>query len=270
MRKQRNSGHQADHDDALNNAEEASSVFGSLADGAWKLATKGPSFAMDLARLGASEAERRALISLKRRMLAASEEYEDQERASESGRNADAPAEDAAWLDGGNKGPSPARIMEDLLDQALDQTREQAREKLMLRIIGHLVPDEARILSSLSDGGSTTLVHLAAGPRVGAATQRWLENLSSVGREAGIQLNDQVSYYVASLQSMGLVESGPEDKSLKLKYELIEADAPVRECIKQIEKLGMRPRFYRRTLRLSDAGMAFWKWCQPGAPTDAD
>ena len=250
-------------------ASESTSFLGFVASGAWKLATSAPRFALDLAHKSLSEAEKRALNGLRRRMDAAVEEplpHEDQDEHAEA-RSVPASARGEPSAPTAAGAAPPARLgasalLARLLEDSAEQTVESAQERLYLRIIRQLVPDEARILAGLADGHSAALVHLGAGPRVGPATQRWLENLSPVGRECGVRLLDQTPTYLRHLRDLGLLESGDEDKSLHLKYQLIEADTLVRKTCTEIEKIGLRPKYFRRTIRMSEAGLALWKACE--------
>jgi hypothetical protein len=239
---------------------ETSSIPRLLAGGAWKIAVGGPRYALKLAHRSVNLAEKVALSTLRKRLdavaPAATTASADDDVAPV--RSATASATPSAG------GPvTAAMILGRLLDASQEQNAHSARERLALRIVRQLVPDEARILAALADGHSAALVHVGAGPIVGPATQRWLENLSPVGREAGIALNDQTSRYITHLRDLGLLESGDEDKSLQLKYQLIEADTKVRETCSEIEKKGLRPKFFRRTIRMSDAGLSFWASCEP-------
>lgn len=256
-------------------AQEPTSFFGFVTSGAWKLATSAPRFAIDLAHKGISEAEKRALKSLRRRMDAAAQdefpadEDDVDEGAERQGRmppSSMRPETGALSSSGSSAAPtarmSASALLARLLEESAEQSAESAQERLNLRIIRQLVPDEARILAGLADGHSAALVHLGAGPRVGPATQRWLENLSPVGRECGVRLLDRTPTYLLNLRDLGLLESGDEDKTLHLKYQLIEADTQVRKACAEIEKNGMRPKFFRRTIRMSQAGLALWKACE--------
>lgn len=79
-----------------------------------------------------------------------------------------------------------------------------------------------------------------------------------------MRLLDQTSVYVTHLRRLGLLESDDEDKTMQIKYQLIEADTLVRKTCAQIEKAGLRPRFFRRTIRISDTGRDFWAACAGG------
>jgi len=244
-------------------AEGAGSFIGFVASGAWKLATSAPRRAMDLAQKGLSEAEKLALTTLRKRMDAVSEDEEPLDEDDAPRAPTRTPAATSSGAPSATAGRlTAAAAMARLMEESIEQTAEQALERLALRTIRQLVPDEARILAALADGHSAALVHVGAGPLVGPASQRWLENLSPVGRECGVRLLDQIPTYLANLRNLGLLESGDEDKSLHLKYQLIEADTLVRKTCGEIEKAGLRVKFFRRTIRISEAGKAFWKACE--------
>ncbi len=247
-------------------AQAPGSFIGFVASGAWKLVTGGPRLAVELAQKGLSEAEKLALSTLRKRMQAVAD---DERPANEEDVDAESPAVTRSHAPSSPVPgtPSPTRLtaaaaLARLMEESLEQNPTIASEKLSLRTIKQLVPDEARILAALADGHGAALVHLGAGPLVGPASQRWLENLSPVGREAGVCLLEQTPSYLLHLRNLGLLESGDEDKSLHLKYQLIEADTLVRKTCGEIEKAGLRPKFFRRTIRMSDAGKALWKACE--------
>ncbi|MGQ0502285.1 MAG: Abi-alpha family protein [Panacagrimonas sp.] len=233
---------------------DAAALFGMVASGALKLASRGPRKALDLAQRGITEGERLALTTLRKRMDAAAMEPD---AAAADHRAPARPASRRA----ADANPV-ATVIASLLDESLAQTRETALAALHLRIAQRLLPDEARILAALSDGHGAALMHLCSGPWTGPAGRRWLENLSPVGREAGVQLAEQTPAYLTHLRSLGLLETGDEDKSLSIKYQLMEADSLVRKTWAEMEKHGLRPKFLRRTVRLSEAGRAFWAACQ--------
>ena len=118
-------------------------------------------------------------------------------------------------------GPPPIdQALQALLTASIRNTPETSRRLLHEALIGQLVPDEARILSALSDGSTYALVHIAGGG-IGGYRDRILENASSVGRAAGVALPEYVHLYVSHLRRAGLVESGPEDPSLKDEYDIL-------------------------------------------------
>lgn len=154
-----------------------------------------------------------------------------------------------------------ARTMEELLAQSLDQSARDSQEQLYMKLLDDLVPDEARILASLSDGSAAALVHVET--RIGEK-RRSLENASSVGRGAGLTVPRLTPAYVTNLLRLGLVEIGPEASELKLEYETLMADRAVRRALTDAEVGPVPARVVRRTLRLSDLGRELWAAC--GSP----
>jgi len=158
---------------------------------------------------------------------------------------------------------TPQSLLRALLETSMDQSREQSQTTYFVAILKSLMPDEARILAALSDGSAYPLIHVAEGSLVGAAGRRELENVSSIGRAAGVLWLDMVPSYVGRLRALGLVETGPEDETAEVKYEMLETDNAVRQTIERIARTSrQKPRIVRRTLRLSPLGRALWAACR--------
>lgn len=151
---------------------------------------------------------------------------------------------------------TPAELLQTLLSQSLEHEREQSRDEYYLRILRQIVPDEARILAALSDGASYALLHVAHGSRLIGTSHLVLENLSNVGRAAGVQCIDLVPAYVTRLRSLGLAETGAEDESLRAKYEMLETEEAVRKATEHGKGSAVR-----RTLRISAFGKKLWDDC---------
>lgn len=156
------------------------------------------------------------------------------------------------------------RRMAELLEQAENQKLDDAKGYLFDRILAQLVPDEVRIIGALSDGNGHAMIHVAAGPPVGPILRREMENISNVGRAAGVMWVEMTQFYIQHLRKLGVCETAPEDESLEVKYEVLQGDKAVREMVKRIEgQFGMTGRFLRRTLVLSPLGMELWQRCLP-------
>jgi hypothetical protein len=153
--------------------------------------------------------------------------------------------------------------LQEILERSIDQTREQGRRAYFERILERLTPDEARILAALSDGSPFPLIHVGWGSPFGELKRRVQENVSSIGRRAGVMVPELVPRYVAHLRELGLVETGPEDPSLGVQYEIVETDEIARSAMKRIEAEGRTPRVARRTLRIAPLGRTLWEACQP-------
>jgi hypothetical protein len=129
-------------------------------------------------------------------------------------------------------------------------------------LVKSLLPDEARILAALSDGTSYPLLHVDAGPRLGAPTRRVLANVSNVGKLAGVVLVHMTPAYVARLLALGLAEDGPEDSAHEVKYEILATDEQVRAAVDRVRRTDrQKETLQRRVLRISDLGRALWAAC---------
>jgi hypothetical protein len=165
--------------------------------------------------------------------------------------------------------PTVEEKMRALLSRSVHDTPSESRRTLHEVLVGELVPDEARILSALSDGSSYPLVHVAS-PGVGSYQKLVLENASSVGRAAGVALPDRVHLYVSHLLRLGLVEAGPEDHSLKDEYDILLTEPSLRAMIAAMGKGRRGARIIRRTVRISDLGRELWEAARSPQDTRGD
>jgi len=152
----------------------------------------------------------------------------------------------------------PGELLQGLLAATAEQSREQAESAFYTSILASMVPDEARILSALSDGSTYPLLHVMAGSRLGLSWHPVLEGVSSVGRNAGVLWPEMTHAYVQRLRGWSLVETGPEDYTQTTRYEMLETEAVVRSTLDQIKKSGQRSHVARRVLKLSDLGGRLW------------
>lgn len=180
-------------------------------------------------------------------------------------RAASQPATGWAEEQGADSEPRPwaARMLAELLDRSIDQTRTEARRALHERVLRQLVPDEARILAALSDGSAHPVIDVVVRNPVGTVRQRLVENVSSVGREAGVALPGQAHWYVTHLRNLGLVERGPEDPALADRYEILATEEVVRRAQANHRGRGAAAKVTRGTVRLSALGWELWRECNP-------
>lgn len=158
---------------------------------------------------------------------------------------------------------NPGDTMTRLLAESVAQTKEQAENSVYVRLLGELLPDEARIVAALSDGEPHALVHVGHGPPVGSLTQQVAPNLSALGRAAQVRALDHVPHYIDHLRALGLVRIGPGLRELALKYQIIENDKPVRELVQDLNQTsGKHVRFSRHSLRITALGEGLWNACQ--------
>ncbi|MDX1497841.1 MAG: Abi-alpha family protein [Salinisphaeraceae bacterium] len=161
----------------------------------------------------------------------------------------------------------PKDIMADLLERSENQTTEQAELYLYSNMLRELVPDEARLLRGLSDGASHPLVHIGMGPPIGPVTRRVEGYFTFLGKSSTLRLKEYTPMYLAHLHQLELIELGPEDKELEIRYQVLEGDRAIRERCAAIETpKGMTTRFIRRVVRISELGAKVWALCDV-APT---
>jgi hypothetical protein len=148
--------------------------------------------------------------------------------------------------------------MHGLLDRAVGQNTATSRQELFHKILDQIVPDEARIISALSDGSTSPLLNVYARTRAGLGIEVVLENMSLIGKTANLALPQLTPMYVSHLLSLGLVESGPEDSDMKDEYEILAADTAVLSAIKTATRGPIPARIERYTLQLSGLGLELW------------
>jgi Abortive infection alpha len=148
--------------------------------------------------------------------------------------------------------------MHGLLDRAIEQSTTASRQELFHKILDQIVPDEARIISALSDGSASPLLHVYARTLTGLVGEVVLENMSLIGKTANLALPHLTPMYVSHLLSLGLVESGAEDSAMKDEYEILAADPAVLRAIKNASRGPIPARMEKYTLRLSGLGLELW------------
>ncbi|WP_199431424.1 Abi-alpha family protein [Qaidamihabitans albus] len=156
--------------------------------------------------------------------------------------------------------PEPLRAaMAELLSRSVGFDREQARDYLYALILRQLTPDEARILSALSDGTPFPLLDIAERTSLGGAGRVVLRNASTVGKAAGVRLPDHVPAYLTRVIALGLADADEESPALDTQYEILLTDEVVRAAEEQVR----RPKYVRGTVRISRLGAGFWQACDP-------
>lgn len=148
--------------------------------------------------------------------------------------------------------------MRDLLGRAIGQNTAASRQELFHKILDQLVPDEARIISALSDGSASPLLNIYARTRARPLGEPVLENMSLIGKTANLALPQLTPMYVSHLLSLGVVECGPEDSSMKDEYEILAADLTVLQAIKSASRGPIPAQPEKYALRLSALGRELW------------
>lgn len=165
--------------------------------------------------------------------------------------------------------PAPLRTaMGELLHRSAQASGRRSREYLFGTIVSQLVPDEARILAALAEGGTFAAVDVVA-KQVGRSTTRTvLANASAVGASAGTAEPQSTSTYLNRLKGFGLIEFGGADDSLAAQYTKLAADDSVRAARTSIEKSKLgSAKVIRKSVTLSPLGREFWAACAPDRAT---
>ena len=127
-----------------------------------------------------------------------------------------------------------------------------------MRTIGQLVPDEARVLFSMSSGSQHAVLQVHDGD------DQVVQNRSNVGRLAKVHAQDLTTSYVTHLLQLGLVELVPYEGRSFYEWEMIETETEVRDVLSRYDHRKLKkPRMTRQILRLSQAGRAFCDLCIP-------
>jgi hypothetical protein len=155
---------------------------------------------------------------------------------------------------------TPAELLGDLLRTSIEQTASDSSTRHFVHILRRLVPDEARILAALADGTAYPLIDVVVKPsRRNGNAGPLLQNASTVGRRAGVALPARVPVYVADLRALGLVEVGPEDRSLTTEYDILETETAVHDAkLRAASAGGHGAAVIRRTLRITGLGRELW------------
>ncbi|HEY0913868.1 MAG TPA: Abi-alpha family protein [Solimonas sp.] len=155
--------------------------------------------------------------------------------------------------------PASGASLQDLLQRSSEQGRDEAQAEFFGWVTSQLVPDQARLLSAMSDGSTYPVIHVLAGSRIGLTVEPVVEWVSNIGRNAGVQWNDTTPVFIGRLRALGLVETGPEDAARRVQYEMLETEQVVRDGIARLHKGGLKGHIVRRVLMLSALGRAFWE-----------
>ncbi|WP_206785335.1 Abi-alpha family protein [Amycolatopsis sp. MtRt-6] len=247
-------------DDVADLARRAGQVAGWAARTGFALGRKLPG--VETAERGVRQVERQLLTELRRRLDEVDDPYHAALTAASAMNRAvtDKVEATVTLVPARDNHAEPLRAaMAELLNHSIGFGRERAREYFYAIILRQLTPDEARILSALSDGSPFPAVDVVERTGLGGNGRVVLRNASTVGKAAGVSLPDQVPGYVTRLIGLGLVDLDEEVPSLETQYEILLTDETVREAEKHVR----RAKFVRRTIHVSRLGAQFWQACDP-------
>ncbi|QIS06193.1 DUF4393 domain-containing protein [Nocardia brasiliensis] len=131
-------------------------------------------------------------------------------------------------------------------------------------MLAELTPDEARILRFLHMDGPQPSIDIRTGrQRLGA--ERAASMLTLVGEQAGLRFPNRIQQYLTNLRRLGLVEHTREPVGNPNRYQLLEAQAPVRELLK---RSGFGTKVTYRSVGLTGFGADFVRTCIPVVVSD--
>lgn len=157
----------------------------------------------------------------------------------------------------------PQILLSSLLDEAVEQHREEALRCAYTATLLQLTPDQALLLAALSDGGSFALVHLVTASALGRG-ERVAGHFCTLARKSPVKVREHVPRHIVHMKQLGLVQTGPEDKSLEMDYQTLEGDPQVRKLISEGRGQGRNLRPQRQSLRISTYGRDLWDYCASG------
>ncbi len=162
----------------------------------------------------------------------------------------------------------PRLLLSALLDEASEQSKDAAQRALYTSILLELTADEACLLAALSDGTEYPLINITVG-NIRTGVRVAASNFCSIERGAPVKLRDYVPSYIDHLLSLGLAEIGAENRSLEMKYQILEGGPKVSNLVRELSQRNRNVKFQRRSLHISELGRDLWAYCDPAAvPTE--
>lgn len=132
-------------------------------------------------------------------------------------------------------------------------------------MLAELTPDEARILRFLHLDGPQPSIDIRTGRPRGLGAERGGSMLTLVGEQAGLRFPNRIQQYLSNLRRLGLVEHEREPVGNPHRYQLLEAQGPVRELLK---RSGFGTKVIYRSVALTGFGADFVRTCLPVAIQD--
>jgi hypothetical protein len=143
---------------------------------------------------------------------------------------------------------------DDLLRRSADVHEDEDGHPAYERILDELLPDEARVLRLLHEGGPQPAVDVRAGALpLNATTELIAPGLTMIGAEAGCRRPERVPAYLNNLYRLGLVWFSREPVPGQSAYQVLEAQPDVIEALKS----KGRGRTVRRSIHLTPFGEDF-------------
>ncbi|WP_083911604.1 Abi-alpha family protein [Nocardia takedensis] len=133
------------------------------------------------------------------------------------------------------------------------------------RMLADLTPDEARILRFLHLDGPQPAIDIRAGRPRGLGAEKVMSGINLIGEHAGLRFPNRIQQYLPNLRRLGLIEFAKEPVGNPHRYQLLEAQSPVREVLK---RSGFGTKVHYRSIVLTGFGADFVQTCLPVVVSD--
>ncbi|MEV0297306.1 Abi-alpha family protein [Nocardia sp. NPDC050710] len=127
-------------------------------------------------------------------------------------------------------------------------------------MLADLTPDEARILRFLHLDGAQPAIDIRTGRPRGFGAERIVSGLNLIGEHAGLRFPNRIQQYLPNLRRLGLIEFAREPVGNPNRYQILEAQSPVREVLK---RSSFGTKIYYRSIVLTGFGADFVETCLP-------
>ncbi|MFC8045904.1 Abi-alpha family protein [Nocardia sp. NPDC057353] len=128
------------------------------------------------------------------------------------------------------------------------------------RILAELTPDEARVLRFLHLDGPQPAIDIRLGRPRTLGSDRKITGITVLGEHAGLRFPNRIQQYQTNLRRLGLIEFDREPVGNPNRYQIIEAQAAVRDLLK---RSGRGAKVQYRSVLLSGFGTDFVRTCLP-------
>ncbi|MET7771573.1 Abi-alpha family protein [Nocardia sp. NPDC005366] len=128
------------------------------------------------------------------------------------------------------------------------------------RMLADLTPDEARILRFLHLDGPQPSIDIRNGRPRGLGVERVVSGLNLIGDHAALRFPNRIQQYLPNLRRLGLIDFAREPVGNPNRYQILEAQSPVREVLK---RSGFGTKVYYRSIVLTGFGADFVQTCLP-------
>lgn len=127
-------------------------------------------------------------------------------------------------------------------------------------MLAELTPDEARILRFLHLDGPQPAIDIRTGRPRALGAERIVSGLNLIGEHAGLRFPNRIQQYLTNLRRLGLIEFTRDPLDNPNRYQILEAQSPVREVLK---RSGFGTKVYYRSITVTTFGTDFVTSCLP-------